>query len=209
MGFGVKLPLWPCFSWLLKAHVEASVEFSILLSGVVVKFGALGLYRSLLLQGDPVGAYLTLACGTVAIVEATLRIISQRDLKRIVALTTVIEMNWLAVCIGLGGVLFDQIGAFLLVAHSLTTAGEFYSVECVYRRFGSRDLGVVSGVAFAAPLLFGCLFLTTLITIGFPASSLFAAKLLFLAGVAQLSLGLCLFFTFWFVLVLPVAFIRV
>jgi multicomponent Na+:H+ antiporter subunit D len=162
-----------------------------------------------LLQGEPAGAYFVLACGTIAIIEATLRVVSQRDLKRIVALTTVIEMNWLAICIGLGGALFDQIGAFLLVAHSLTTAGEFYSVECVYRRFGSRDLGVVSGVAFAAPLLFGCLFLTTLVTIGFPASSLFAAKLLFLTGLAQLSLGLCVFYTFWFVLVLPVAFLRV
>lgn len=92
-GFGVKVPLWPCFSWLLKAHVEASVEFSILLSGVVVKFGALGLYRALLLQANPFGGHVVLACGTIAIVEATLRLIGQRDLKRVVALTTVIEMN--------------------------------------------------------------------------------------------------------------------
>jgi formate hydrogenlyase subunit 3/multisubunit Na+/H+ antiporter MnhD subunit len=47
LGFGVKLPIWPCFSWLLKAHVEASVEFSILLSGIIVKFGVLGLQRVL------------------------------------------------------------------------------------------------------------------------------------------------------------------
>ena len=69
------------------------MEFSILLSGVVVKFGALGLYRTLVLQGNPLGAYLILACGTLAIVEAALRLLSQRDLKRVVALTTVIEMN--------------------------------------------------------------------------------------------------------------------
>lgn len=93
VGFGVKVPLWPFFSWLLKAHVEASVEFSILLSGVVVKFGALGLYRVALAQLDTLYATLLLLSTTLAIVEATLRILAQRDLKRIVALTTIIEMN--------------------------------------------------------------------------------------------------------------------
>ncbi len=189
--------------------MEASVEFSILLSGVVVKFGALGLYRTLVLQGNPLGAYLILACGTLAIVEAALRLLSQRDLKRVVALTTVIEMNWVGVCLGLGGGVFDEVGAFLLVAHSLTTTGEFFGVECLYRRYGSRDLAVISGVAYTAPFLYACLFLTTLVTIGFPATSLFAAKLLFLAGVSQFSLGLCLVYTFWFVLVLPVIFLRI
>jgi formate hydrogenlyase subunit 3/multisubunit Na+/H+ antiporter MnhD subunit len=73
--------------------VEASVEFSILLSGIVVKFGALGLYRSLLLAEQGQTGLILAACCTVAILEASLRILAQRDLKRIVALTTVIEVN--------------------------------------------------------------------------------------------------------------------
>jgi len=170
------------------------VEFSILLSGVVVKFGALGLYRTFLLQSVSLGSYVLIACGTLAIVEASLRLLTQRDLKRIVALTTVIEMNWVGICIGLGGIVFDEIGAFLLVAHSLTTTGEFFSVEALYRRYGSRDAAVISGAAYATPLLYACLFATTLITIGFPGSSLFIAKLLFLTAISQLSIGLCLFY---------------
>jgi len=51
VGFGVKIPTWPFVSWLLKAHVEASVEFSILLSGFIVKVGVFGLYRILLAVG--------------------------------------------------------------------------------------------------------------------------------------------------------------
>ena len=154
VGFGVKLPIWPCFSWLLKAHVEASVEFSILLSGVVVKLGALGLYRVSLLANDSFAASLLLAASTLAICEATLRLLTQRDLKRVVALTTVIEMNWIGVCIALGGGVFEQVGGFLLVAHSLTTTAEFFSVELLYRRWGSRDLAVISGVTFVTPVLF-------------------------------------------------------
>lgn len=49
LGFSVKVPLWPFSSWLLKAHVEASTEFSILLSGYLVKFGVIGLYRAVVI----------------------------------------------------------------------------------------------------------------------------------------------------------------
>lgn len=60
LGFAVKIPLWPCSSWLLKAHVEASTEFSILLSGFLVKFGVIGLYRSLTLCGYSEAAFAAL-----------------------------------------------------------------------------------------------------------------------------------------------------
>jgi formate hydrogenlyase subunit 3/multisubunit Na+/H+ antiporter MnhD subunit len=48
-GFGVKLPIWPFYGWLPKAHVEASTNFSIFLSGVLVKFAFFGLFKCLLL----------------------------------------------------------------------------------------------------------------------------------------------------------------
>lgn len=93
VGFGVKVPLWPSTSWLLKAHVEASVEFSILLSGYIVKVGVLGLYRTLLIAEVPSLNLLTSALATIGLFDAGSRLMAQRDLKRIVALTTVIEMN--------------------------------------------------------------------------------------------------------------------
>jgi NADH:ubiquinone oxidoreductase subunit 4 (subunit M) len=93
VGFGVKVPLWPSTSWLLKAHVEASVEFSILLSGYIVKIGVLGLYRTLLIAEAPSLNLLTSALATIGLLDAGSRLPAQRDLKRIVALTTVIEMN--------------------------------------------------------------------------------------------------------------------
>lgn len=93
VGFGVKVPLWPSTSWLLKAHVEASVEFSILLSGYIVKVGVLGLYRTLLIAETPSLSLLTGALAVIGLFDAGSRLPAQRDLKRIVALTTVIEMN--------------------------------------------------------------------------------------------------------------------
>ncbi len=93
LGFGVKVPLWPSTSWLLKAHVEASVEFSILLSGYIVKVGVLGLYRTLVIAEAPTINLLASALAVVGLCDACSRLPAQRDLKRVVALTTVIEMN--------------------------------------------------------------------------------------------------------------------
>ena len=185
------------------------MEFSILLSGIVVKFGALGLQRVLSLQGSGIGGFLLASCCMIAMCEASLRILAQRDLKRIVALTTVIEVNWIGVCLGLGGSQFSQVGAFVLVAHSLTTTAEFYLVECIYKRYQTRDVVGISGLAFSFPGLHVLVFLNVLTTIGFPGTSLFAGKLLFLTALAQYSLLLLVLFTVVLVLWLPLVFMRI
>lgn len=153
VGFGVKVPLWPSTSWLLKAHVEASVEFSILLSGYIVKVGVLGLYRTLLMAEAPSLNLLTSALATIGLLDAGSRLPAQRDLKRIVALTTVIEMNWAVLALSLGGVQQDSVAGFLCLAHCCTTTTEFFLVEILTKRFGTRDISYIGGVALSAPLL--------------------------------------------------------
>lgn len=128
------------------------MEFSILLSGVIVKFGVLGLARFVVLPGSQLMGLVLAAISLVAMVEALLKLPAQRDLKRIVALTTVVEMNWLTLCLALGG-LFEDLARLLLVVHSFATALEFYLVECISRRFGSRDIAKLAGLSSTLPLL--------------------------------------------------------
>lgn len=193
----------------MRAHVEASVEFSILLSGVVVKFGALGLHRVLTLTGGSGGHLFLLSCCTLGILEAAVRLLAQRDLKRIVALTTVIEVNWLGVCLGFGGSQFDGVGVLVLIAHSFTTTAEFLLVECLYRRYRTRDLLGLTGLAAQAPSLQFLSFLNVLTTIGFPGTSLFAAKFLFFIVLVQTNTLLFFLFILCFVLFLPLVFLRI
>lgn len=85
---------------MLKAHVEASTEFSIFLSGFLVKFGVLGLYNVYRhFNNNFYFFYILHFLSLVGLVDATVRLFSQVDLKRIVALTTVIETNWLTLCL--------------------------------------------------------------------------------------------------------------
>jgi len=93
IGFGVKLPIWPFYGWLPKAHVEASTNFSIFLSGVLVKFAFFGLLKCLItIQLEPtfIYAYPFLFIG---VVDAVFKLFYQVDLKKLVAYSTVVEMH--------------------------------------------------------------------------------------------------------------------
>ena len=209
LGFGVKIPIWPCLSWLLKAHVEASVEFSILLSGFIVKLGILGLIRILDNYLNNHMLYLLISLCILAIFDATLRLFAQQDLKRIVALTTVIEMNWLMLCFLLGDSQNLFLANFLIIAHVFSTTSEFLLVECLSKRFNSRDVLFIGSLWYNSPNLWYISIFIIFITIGFPGTSIFLAKFLFLPTLLNYSLLIYIYILIVFFLVLPIFFIRI
>lgn len=77
----------------MKAHVEASTEFSIFLSGFLVKFGVLGLYKLNTFLNFIFFNNIVLFLAIMGIVDVCVKLFLQVDLKRIVALTTVFETN--------------------------------------------------------------------------------------------------------------------
>jgi NADH-quinone oxidoreductase subunit M len=93
VGFGVKLPIWPFYGWLPKAHVEASTNFSIFLSGVLVKFAFFGFIKCLLsLQLEPTFIYIYPFL-LLGLTDAVFKLFFQIDLKKLVAYSTVVEMH--------------------------------------------------------------------------------------------------------------------
>ena len=77
VGFGVKLPIWPFYGWLPKAHVEASTNFSIFLSGVFAKFAFFGLLKCLItVQLGPTFIYIY-SCLIIGIVDAVFKLFYQ------------------------------------------------------------------------------------------------------------------------------------
>ena len=194
IGFGVKIPIWPCLSWLLKAHVEASVEFSILLSGFIVKLGILGLIRVLdyFTNNDILSILLCLSL--LSIIDAVLRLFAQQDLKRIVALTTIIEMNWLMICFLLGDSKSLFLANFLVIVHCFSTTSEFMLVECISKKFNTRDVWLIGSLWYNSPNLWYLSVVVILVTIGFPGTSIFFAKFVFLPNLLNYSFALFFFF---------------
>lgn len=102
----------------------------------------------------------------------------------------------------------ERIGVALIFAHCVTTSMEFYTVECIYRRFHTRAVAGVHGVAMTMPALSKVVWLVALTTIGIPGTILFFLKLKFLVSISCSGVGLLWGWAVLLLLLLPVFFMR-
>lgn len=208
IGFGVKLPIWPFYGWLPKAHVEASTNFSIFLSGVLVKFAFFGLLKCLFtLQLEPTFIYVYPFL-VVGIVDAVFKLFYQVDLKKLVAYATVVEMHWLTMCIISGQSNLLLANFCMLISHALLSTNSFLLVDAVARRFKTRSITEISGLNFLCPKLFLAILLNCLIFLGFPGSIFFISEFLFFAFMFDLFPVLAVYLIILLYLIAPSFFFR-
>jgi NADH-quinone oxidoreductase subunit M len=186
IGFGVKLPLWPFYGWLPKAHVEASTNFSIFLSGVLVKFAFFGLLKCLITVKLEPTLYFVYPFLTIGIFDAVFKLFYQIDLKKLVAYSTVVEMHWLTICVISGQSPLILTAFCMLISHALLSTNSFLLVDAVNRRFKTRLLTEISGLNFMCPKLFLACLINCLIFLGFPGSIFFIAEFLFFSFLLDL-----------------------
>lgn len=154
LGFLVKLPVFPFYLWLPKAHVEAPLAGSIILAGLLLKLGGYGLIRLNRLIVSPLGEtfyILFVTCGLVGGVITSLICLQQRDLKALVAFSSIGHMrlvflgrvsnySW-----GLSGALV------LMLGHGLCSSGMFVGVDGIYQSSGSRSMAINKGFLVLSP----------------------------------------------------------
>ena len=208
IGFGVKLPIWPFYGWLPKAHVEASTNFSIFLSGVLVKFAFFGLLKCLLtVQLEPsfYHAYPFLAIG---ITDAAFKLFYQIDLKKLVAYSTVVEMHWLTICVISGQSPLMLASFCMLISHALLSTNSFLLVDAINRRFKTRLITEISGINFLCPKLFLVALANCLIFLGFPGTIFFIAEFLFFSFFFDMFPEMAFFLLVLLYLLVPTFFFR-
>jgi NADH:ubiquinone oxidoreductase subunit 4 (subunit M) len=207
-GFGVKLPIWPFYGWLPKAHVEASTNFSIFLSGVLVKFAFFGFLKCLItIQLEPT-FYFIYPFLTIGIVDAVFKLFYQIDLKKLVAYSTVVEMHWLTICVVSGQSALMLASFCMLISHALLSTNSFLLVDAIGRRFKTRLITEINGVNFLCPKLFLVALVNLLIFLGFPGSIMFVAEILFFSFFFDLYPSLTLFLIVLLYLLAPTFFFR-
>lgn len=209
VGFGVKLPIWPFYGWLPKAHVEASTNFSIFLSGVLVKFAFFGLLKCLLTISLEPTFYIIYPFLTIGIFDAVFKLLYQIDLKKLVAYSTVVEMHWLTICVISGQSALMLASFCMLISHALLSTNSFLLVDAIGRRFKTRLITEVSGLNFMCPKLFLVALINTLVFLGFPGSIMFVAEILFFSFFFDLFPVLCIFFIILLYLLAPTFFFRI
>jgi len=149
VGFGIKVPLVPFHSWLPDAHTQASTPVSVLLAGVLLKLGTYGILRfglGLFPEAWAVMAPWLAIWAAVSVLYGSLAAIAQRDMKRMVAYSSVGHMGSILLAAA-AATPVSLLGAeFQMVSHGLISALLFLLVGIVYRKTGTRDLEVLRGL---------------------------------------------------------------
>jgi NADH-quinone oxidoreductase subunit M len=208
IGFGVKFPIWPFYGWLPKAHVEASTNFSIFLSGVLVKFAFFAFLKCslfLILEPSFILIYPILIIG---ILDSSFKLFYQIDLKKIVAYSTVIEMHWLTICV-ISGYSYLFLAAFcMLISHAFLSTNFFFLVDAISRRFKSRLITEITSISLITPKLFLITLVNLLIFLGFPGSIFFISEFLFFSFLFDLMPNVSILLLIILYLIVPTIFFK-
>ena len=201
LGFGVKLPTVPLHNWLPDAHVEAPTEGSVMLAGIQLKMGAYGLLRIMIpTLPDAVQRYawLLLALALVSLVYGALAALAQRDLKRLVAYTSVNHMGYVLLGVAVWGLVRDPAvrelalnGAVVqMISHGLLTGGMFFLVGILQHQTSTRELSHFGGLLGTLPRFSLLLGVFAFGSLGLPGLSGFVAEFQVLAATLSVNVWL-------------------
>jgi len=185
VGFGTKAGIAPFHPWLPDAHAEAPTPVSALLSGVMLKVAIYALIRTVSLfypHFSPVAMFV-LGLGVFTLVLGDLMALAQDDLKRMLAYSSVSQMGYVLMGVGIGTQIGIYAALFHLLNHALAKALLFLAVGAVTYSTGARSISQLGGLAKKMPITGFCFLAGALAISGIPPFNGFQSKLaLFVAG---------------------------
>ena len=189
-SFAVKTPMWPFHTWLPDAHVEAPTAGSVILAGVLLKVGGYGFIRfsiPMLPNASDYYAPLVFVLGVIAIIYASLVALMQKDMKKLIAYSSVAHMGY--VTIGLFTFKEEGIdGAIIqMLSHGLVSAALFLCIGVLYERMHTRMIADYGGFVKMMPKFALIFMVFMLASIGLPGTSGFVGELLVLIAAYKVS----------------------
>ena len=185
LAFAVKVPLFPVHTWLPDAHTNAPTAGSVILAAVMLKLGTYGLVRFGLYLFPEASVYfapLLVTLGVVGIIYGAVAAAVQRDLKRLVAYSSVAHLGFIV--IGTFAINTEGLtgGVLQMVNHGVSTGALFLLVGMIYERRHTREISELGGLQKPAPLLAAVFTLVMLSSVGLPGLNGFVGELLVLLG---------------------------
>ena len=193
-SFAVKVPMWPVHTWLPDAHVEAPTAGSVILAGVLLKFGGYGLLR-FSLPMFPLATVdftpMVFTLSIIAVVYTSFVALVQEDMKKLIAYSSVAHMGF--VTIGAFTLTIQGVeGAiYVMLSHGIVSAALFLIVGVVYDRIHSRDIEAYGGLVHRMPGYALTFMFFMLASVGLPGTGGFIGEFLVLLGAFQVNAWVC------------------
>jgi NADH-quinone oxidoreductase subunit M len=185
LGFAIKVPMFPFHTWLPDAHVEAPTAGSVILAGILLKMGAYGFVRfslPLFPAASRKFVPLMVVLALVSIVYGALVSLMQKDMKKLIAYSSVSHMGFVM----LGLFTFSPLaikGAVLqMVNHGISTGALFLIVGVLYERRHTRLIADFGGLSARMPVYAAVFLIMAMSSIGLPGLNGFIGEFMILMG---------------------------
>jgi len=189
-AFAVKIPMWPVHTWLPDAHVEAPTAGSAVLAAIMLKMGGYGFLRFSLPITPDASARLDMfmiVISLIAIVYIGFVALAQRDMKKLIAYSSISHMGFVTLGIFIAfrliakgddaGVALGLEGAIIqMVSHGFISAAMFLCVGVMYDRIHSREIADYGGVINTMPIFAAFMVFFAMANAGLPGTSGFVGE---------------------------------
>lgn len=188
LGFGLKAALVPFHAWLPDAHPSAPAPISAVLSGLLIKVSGVYAMTRIFLNVfglTPALSAVLLALGAVSIVVAAFLALGQKDMKRMLAYSSISQVGYVVLGIGIGTPLGIAGGLFHLFNHALAKGLLFLTSGSVQQATGTRDMDEMGGLAKRMPVTAATNLIGALSIAGVPPLNGFWSKLIIIVALVQ------------------------